>query len=98
MIIKIRERTGDFAEDKDAAADIRENVLRPAVAAGKRTTLDFNGVSLVTQSFVHALVADVLRNSGEPGLKLLLFKGCSPSIRGIIGTVVQYSLETPEEA
>src|SRR5438132_10360085 len=95
--ISIKAATSDFAEDKDAAAAIREKQIRPALANGARVTLDFTGVSLVTQSFIHALISDILRTNGEPVLKQMDFKGCRPGVRGIIETVVQYSLETIEE-
>ena len=95
--ISVKEQTSDFAEDKDAAASIRETQVRLAVAAGERVTLDFTGVTLVTQSFIHALISDILRSEGEAVLKRITFKGCAPGVRGIVETVVQYTLETIEE-
>lgn len=97
MIVEIRQLTGDFAEDKDAAAEVRRNRIVPALNQGERVVLDFSGVSLATQSFIHALVSDVLRTHGAKVLSSIEFKGCSSGIRGIIETVVQYSLETLEE-
>lgn len=64
--------------------------------AGKAVVLDFAGVNLVTQSFVHALISDVLRSEGERGLDHLVFDHCNEGVRGIVETVVQYSLETME--
>jgi hypothetical protein len=52
---------------------------------------------LTTQSFVHALISDVLRSEGEKILDRIEFKGCAPGVKGIIETVVQYSLETMED-
>jgi len=86
----------DFAEDKDVAAGIREDSLRPALDRGREVALNFTGVALATQSFIHAMVSDVLRNHGEGALKLIVFKGCAPGVRGIIETVIQYSLETAD--
>lgn len=94
MNIVLFERTGDFAEDKDIAAEIRTSVILPTVSSGERVTLDFSGVGLVTQSVVHALIADVLRTEGEEVLDHLVFKGCNAGVKGIVETVVQYSLET----
>jgi hypothetical protein len=88
---------GDFAEDKDQAASIRESSIRPALAAGESVVLDFSGVSLATQSFVHALISGVLRDQGDGALDHLEFRGCVPGVRGIIETVVQYSLETTDD-
>lgn len=97
MSVRIADLTGDFAEDKDIAAEIRESHVKKAVEGGHDVTLDFTGVTLVTQSFVHTLISDVLRSSGEAALKHLVFKGCTNGVRGIVETVVQYSLETMEE-
>ena len=98
MNINVYEQTGDFAEDKDSAATIREEILRPALKSGARVTIDFEGVRLATQSFVHALIADVLRSEGEKALDIMEFKNCHKSVRGIVETVVQYALETMDDA
>jgi hypothetical protein len=88
---------GDFAEDKDVAARLREEQIRPALATGHRVVLDFGGVRVATQSFVHAVISEVLRTYGESVLNRLTFRGCSKAVRGIIETVVQYSLESLDE-
>ena len=94
--IAFRPIIGEFVEDKDAAAEIRKNEIEPALKEGKVVTLDFMGVGLVTQSFVHALISSVLRDRGEAALDMIEFKGCTPIVRGIIETVVQYSLDTAD--
>jgi len=96
-ILDIRQYVGDFAEDKDWAAAFREQAIRKTLDVGNIIVLDFTGVSLTTQSFVHALISDILRTLGEDILKRMEFRGCAPSVKGIIETVVQYSLETPED-
>jgi hypothetical protein len=88
---------GDFAEDKDVAASLREKEIRPAIAAGENVILDFAGVTLATQSFVRALISDLLRTQGETVLHNIEFKNCVPGVKGIVETVVQYSLETMGE-
>lgn len=95
-VVSLKSLTGPFAEDKDTAAAIREENIRPTLATGQQVTLDFTGVRVATQSFVHALVSEVLRQSGESVLARITFKGCSKAVRGIIETVVQYSLESLE--
>lgn len=95
--IKLFDVVGDFAEDKDAAKDIRESRIRPALARGERVVLDFSNITLATQSFVHALVSGVLRTEGEQILDRIEFRRCEAGVRGIIETVVQYSLETADE-
>ena len=90
------EHTGDFAENKDIAAHLRESVIRAAVKDSNTLILDFNGVTLSTQSFIHALLSDVLRIEGEDLLERIDFRNCVPVIRGLVETVVQYSLESSE--
>jgi hypothetical protein len=85
---------GDFGEDKDAAAQLRETSIKPCIDKQEKVYLNFDGVTLVTQSFVHALISDVLRVHGEDVLDLLEFENCTEVVRGIISTVVQYSLDT----
>lgn len=97
MTIRIMNKVGDFAEDKDIAAKIREKSIRPRVESGKTIVLDFTDVSLTTQSFIHALISDILRTNGEKVLERIIFKGCNKGVSGLIKTVVQYSLETIDD-
>lgn len=94
--IPIRTSTGAFAEDKDLAASLRESQVRPTLKAGHRVVFDFKGVTLTTQSFVHALISDVLRSEGESALDKMVFEKCSSGVKGIVQTVVQYTLESVE--
>jgi hypothetical protein len=94
--LKILKHTGDFAENKDVAASLREEVIRPAVKGEGVLAIDFEGITLSTQSFIHALLSDVLRSEGPPVLDRIEFKNCVSVIRGLIETVVQYSLESAE--
>mgnify|MGYP003398444842 FL=1 len=94
MSIKILELVGSFAEDKDQAASLRKEKILPTLKQGKNLELDFTGVTLTTQSFIHALISEALRQNPDSALNLLSFKGCSDSVRGIVETVVQYVYET----
>lgn len=94
MKIQMFELVGDFGEDKDAAAALRESAIKPAISRGETVSLDFCDVTLVTQSFIHALISDVLRVYGENALDLLEFENCVEVVKGIISTVVQYSLDS----
>jgi hypothetical protein len=94
MMIPIAELAGGFAENKDVAAKLREEYIRPAISQGACITIDFSGVELTTQSFVHALISDVIRKNGENTLDIICFRNCSELVKELIETVVQYSLET----
>ncbi len=83
---------GIFAEDKDAARKIRSESILPSVKSGKRIILNFGKVAVATQSFIHALISEVLRLHGEKALELLEFKSCNATVKSVIRTVVEYSL------
>lgn len=94
MRVKLLPQVGDFGEDKDAAATIREQVIKPSLQnQDEIVELDFTGVRLITQSFAHALLSDVLRINGEDILDRIEFLGCESNVKGVIETVVQYSLD-----
>lgn len=88
--IGIRERAGAFAENKDVAREIRLNEILPALQKQEEVVLDFAGVDAVTQSFVHALISDALRQHGGPALEKIIFKSCNESVKKMIGIVVDY--------
>jgi hypothetical protein len=96
--IDILKLVGSFAEDKDAAAKLRKDEILPVLAAGGHVEFNFSGVTLTTQSFIHALISEALRQNGEPALKRMTFKKCDVAVRGIIETVVQYTLETLDDS
>jgi hypothetical protein len=94
--IKVFDHAGSFAENKDVAAEIRESELRPALARGEAIQINFDGVDGATQSFIHALVSDLIRKVGPSVLEKLEFKKCNPTVRSVIEIVVEYSqLEEP---
>ena len=97
ITIAINGEVGSFAEDKDAAARLRSKKLLPAMAKGQKVRIDFTGVTLATQSFVHALIAQSLFKYGEKALAMVEYRGCEPSVKGIIETVVQYVLEARDD-
>jgi len=83
---------GKFAEDKDAAKELRKNLIMPSLAEGKRVIIDFSQVTSSTQSFVHALIAEPLQKLGEDVLEKLEFHACAPQVRTLVELVVDYSL------
>ena len=47
-------------------------------------------VEAATQSFIHALIRDVLRNYGNGALDQITFKSCNETIKKIVNIVVDY--------
>ena len=91
--ITIFEKAGSFAENKDTARELRLNEILPALASDEEVVLDFVGVDAATQSFIHALISDVLRKHGSQVLDRISFKSCNETINKIITIVIDYMQE-----
>ncbi len=91
--IRIFDRTRVFAENKDVARDIRIKEIIPALNQGEEVILDFEGVDTATQSFVHALLSDLLRKYGADVLGRITFKSCGTTVRKMIEIVSEYTQE-----
>jgi len=79
----------EFDEDTEAAARIRSSEIRPRIERGQSVIVDFKGLRAPTQSFVHALLYEVLRIPG--GLVGLSFRNCTASAREVIKAVAAYA-------
>ena len=91
--IGIKDVAGTFAENKDAARNLRVDILTPTLKKGEPVVLDFSGVKGVTQSFIHALISEAFREHGEEALNLIRFKDCNESVKQIITIVTEYMQE-----
>ena len=92
MEINIFNYTGDFAENKDVAHDLRVERIMPCLKKHEKVFLDFAGVRGATQSFVHALLSDAIRQY-EYTFNFVYFKNCSPLVKEIVQTVAAYMQE-----
>ena len=88
--IVVADYIGTFAENKDIARDIRKKQIEPALAKSSSVTLDFKGIDGATQSFIHALISDVIQTYTSDVLDRLFFKNCNATLKGIISIVVDY--------
>ncbi len=91
--IKLFSKTGKFAENKDVARDIRINEILPMLNDDKEIILDFKDIESATQSFIHALISDLIRKKGIDILDKIFFKNCNLTIQTIINIVVDYMQE-----
>lgn len=94
--IDVFEEAGSFAEDKDKARRMRLEKISPALEAKTRVVLDFSRVDSTTQSFIHALISEVIRRHGTEVLDKLVFKNCNGTVKAIIEIVVEYMQEPPK--
>lgn len=88
--IKIFDKTGEFAQNKDIAQYLRLSEILPIVREKEEIILDFENVNLSTQSFIHALISDIIRIEGLDVLDLIKFKNCNDTIKTLINMVVEY--------
>lgn len=87
-----------LAENKDQAQVLRIEHILPTLDRGEIVELDFAGVDVATQSFVHALISEAIRRHGEKAYALLQFKNCSDEVREIVLTVFEYTLTAADAA
>ena len=93
MIIKMYEYVTDFGGNKDTARQLRIETIMPAISANKDVVLDFEGVMGVTQSFIHALLAEAIREFPEDIFELVQFKNCTRDVRVVVEIVAEYMQE-----
>ena len=92
--IKIYKLAGQFADNKDLARELRLNKLIPALEKNQNVIIDFEQVEGATQSFIHALISDLIRKYGNEVIEKIQFKSCNETIKGIITIVVDYMQES----
>lgn len=92
--IKLFKQTGAFAENKDVARDLRLKKIIPELEKGRGIVLDFEKIDAATQSFIHALISDLIRKYGDEVLDKISFKSCNGNVRQIIDIVVEYMQES----
>lgn len=81
-----------FIDDKDLARGIRVDTIMVALEGDRSVIIDFRNVKTSTQSFVHALIGEVLGRYKEPVLGKIEFRHCSAQLKSLIELVVDYSL------
>ncbi|MFA7151499.1 MAG: STAS-like domain-containing protein [Candidatus Paceibacterota bacterium] len=93
-VIELKKLVGEFAENKDIAKKIRVNQIMPTLADGKMVVLDFSEVSGTTQSFIHALISEPIRQFRDTALEKIEYKNCSDIVKEVVKTVSEYMQES----
>ena len=88
--IKLKPIVGAFAENKDKAKEIRIKKINPVLKKGGTIELDFEDVTSATQSFIHALISQLIRQYGIEILDKIQFKNCNNTLKKIIEIVTDY--------
>lgn len=85
---------GNFAENKDIAKKLRVERIMPLLLKGEEVILDFDAVSGATQSFIHALISDPIRELKDVAFENLAYQNTNEGIREIISIVYRYMQES----
>lgn len=93
-IIIMSKIVNDFAENKDIAKKLRIEKIMPALSKGDEVVLDFDGVNGATQSFIHALISDPIRELKDVAFDNLIYQNANSDIREIISIVYRYMQES----
>jgi hypothetical protein len=88
--INLFQYSSDFAENKDIARKLRLEEIEPTLKDGNDIVIDFQGVTSATQSFIHALISQTIRDLGINILEKINFKNCNEQIQTVIEIVVEY--------
>lgn len=92
LVVFLFEETGPIAEDKRIARILREDRILPTILnTSCDVVIDCDGVELATQSFVHALISQVIQIHPDAGTARIIYRNCSEEVRAVISTVVDYS-------
>ena len=83
-------RVGDFEENVEEAARVRDEIIIPALARKRLVVLDFSNIPFATQSFVHALFYKLFRDHERQMSSLQLAK-CTKATREAIRFVADYA-------
>lgn len=94
MEVLVSDFAGTFAENKDVARHLRKTFIEPTLAARETVVLDFSDVTGATQSFIHALISQPIRDYGDGLFDSLFFKNCSPLVKEVIEIVAEYMQES----
>lgn len=92
--IEIAKLAGEFGENKDVAKRIRTDIVLPSLENDGALVLDFSGMTGVTQSFIHAMIAKAIRKYPETFFEKVSFKNCTDLVKTVIGIVSDYMQES----
>lgn len=96
--ISIHSLAGGFAENKDVAKKLRIEKIMPALSRGDSVVLDFKDVQGATQSFIHALISDPIRELKGVAFDNLLYQHANKEIQQIISIVYRYLQESLQDS
>jgi hypothetical protein len=62
----------------------------PELEKKNKVVLNFDKIDRASQSFIHSLISDPIRQYGDNVLDIMVFKNCNDKVRGMIKIVLGY--------
>lgn len=91
-VVNVQNYFGKWAEDKDAAINLRDRYLIPAIGEGKKIDLDFRGVETAPHSLLNALLATPVKRLGVRAYQRIRVYNATGSIHEIIQAIFESNL------
>lgn len=85
---------GTFAENKEVAKSIRISSIIPCLKKNEEIILDFDGITSATQSFIHALLSQPIRDFRDIAYDNICYDNTSDAVREAISIVYRYMQES----
>jgi hypothetical protein len=90
-IVRISDHFGSFPADGSFGEEVRLSQIEPAWGRFERITLDFQGVSSMTDSFANAFIGNIVETHPEDFREKIRFRNCAPLARDLIKSAVGYA-------
>lgn len=78
--VELRKRFGSQPNDRDAAEEFCRKKIVPALDHGRDVIIDFADSGLVTQSFVHALISQAVKEDTRRATKIRPTNASKPQL------------------
>ena len=87
---KMREVFGSFLADGEVANSFRFSQIEPLLGRGCGVTLDFQGVTNMTDSFANACFANLAMDHPDAFGSSVIFRNCSPVVDAFLAAAISF--------
>ncbi len=91
--VSITPTVGHLAEDKDAAKRVRDDVILPEIRLGRPVCIDLRAIRVVTHTFLHALLYEVVGVAGADSRRLVYIQAQDRQVKDVVRMVSLYAYE-----
>jgi hypothetical protein len=87
--LRLHDEIGSFAANGTMGNQLRKDKVEPHWDKSEKITLNFEGVSSMTDSFVHAFVGNIAEAHPDDFREKLRFTNCSSLVKTFIKSALQ---------